>query len=103
MLNGHPDLRLSHNLNVSVPYVDGEALLLSLHDIALSSGSACRSSAPGASHVMKAIGRDDEMARSSIRFGLGRWTTEEEVDYAADTAVQAVERLREKSPLVKAR
>ncbi len=93
-VNGHPELRLPHNLNVTVPFVDGEALLLSLHDIAVSSGSACRSSAPGASHVMKAIGRDDDEGRSSVRFGLGRSTTEEEIDYAIDRFAETVQRLR---------
>lgn len=99
MVNGHPGRRLPHNLNVTVPYVDGEALLLTLDDIACSSGSACRSSAPGASHVMKAIGRDDELARSSIRFGLGRWTTEEEIDYAIGRVAETVTRLRALSAL----
>ncbi|MFN2420284.1 MAG: cysteine desulfurase family protein [Gemmatimonadota bacterium] len=99
MINGDTDRRLPHNLNVTVPYVDGEALLLSLHDIACSSGSACRSSAPGASHVMKAIGREDELGRSSIRFGLGRWTTEEEIDYAIGRVGDTVARLRAMSAL----
>lgn len=99
MVNGDPARRLPHNLNVTVPYVDGEALLLSLHDIACSSGSACRSSAPGASHVMKAIGRDDELGRSSIRFGLGRWTTEEEIEYAIERVSETVSQLRTLSTL----
>ncbi|HUP01373.1 MAG TPA: cysteine desulfurase family protein [Gemmatimonadota bacterium] len=94
VVNGHPECRLEHNLNVSIPHVDGEALLLSLDDIAVSSGSACRSSAPGASHVMKAIGRDDDLGRSSIRFGLGRWTTTEEIDYAIRRVGETVNRLR---------
>lgn len=94
VINGDPARRLPHNLNVSVPGVDGETLLLSLEDIAVSSGSACRSSAPGASHVMKAIGRDDDLARSSIRFGLGRWTTEEEIDYTIRRVGETVHRLR---------
>lgn len=98
-VNGDPDRRLPHNLHVTVPHVDGEALLLSLHDVAVSSGSACRSAAAGASHVLKAIGRDDEEGRSSIRFGLGRWTTEEEVDYAAHRVVETVNRLRSMSVL----
>jgi cysteine desulfurase len=79
--------------------VDGEALLLSLEDVAVSSGSACRSSAPGGSHVMKAIGRDDDLARSTIRFGLGRWTTEEEIDYAIGRVTETVARLRSMSSL----
>jgi cysteine desulfurase len=94
VVNGDVENRLPHNLNVSIPYVDGEALLLSLDDVAVSSGSACRSSAPGGSHVMKAIGRDDDLARSTIRFGLGRWTTEEEIDYAIGRVTETVARLR---------
>ena len=94
VVNGDVDNRLPHNLSVSIPHVDGEALLLSLEDVAVSSGSACRSSAPGGSHVMKAIGRDDDLARSTIRFGLGRWTTEEEIDYAIGRVGETVARLR---------
>jgi cysteine desulfurase len=99
VVNGDPEHRLPNNLNVSIPYVDGEALLLSLEDVAVSSGSACRSSAPGGSHVMKAIGRDDELARSTIRFGLGRWTTEEEIDYAIGRVTETVARLRSMSSM----
>lgn len=99
LVNGHPERRLPHNLNVSIPYVDGEVLLLSLEDIAISSGSACKSSAPGASHVMRAIGRDEDLARASIRFGLGRWTTEEEIDYAIRRVAETVDRLRAMSAL----
>jgi cysteine desulfurase len=99
VVNGDIENRLPNNLNVSIPYVDGEALLLSLEDVAVSSGSACRSSAPGGSHVMKAIGRDDDLARSTIRFGLGRWTTEEEVDYAIGRVTETVARLRSMSSL----
>ncbi|HEY7472488.1 MAG TPA: cysteine desulfurase family protein [Gemmatimonadota bacterium] len=99
VVNGDPDHRLPNNLSVSVPYVDGEALLLSLEDVAVSSGSACRSSAPGGSHVMKAIGCDDDLARSTIRFGLGRWTTEEEIDYAIGRVTETVARLRSMSSL----
>ena len=94
VVNGDVGNRLPHNLNVSIPYVDGEALLLSLEDVAVSSGSACRSSATSGSHVMKAIGRDDDLARSTIRFGLGRWTTEEEIDYAIGRVTETVARLR---------
>ena len=99
VVNGDQDRRLPNNLNVSIPYVDGEALLLSLEDVAVSSGSACRSSAPGGSHVMKAIGCDDDLARSTIRFGLGRWTTEEEIDYAIGRVTETVTRLRSMSSL----
>ena len=94
LVNGHPGNRLPHNLSVSIPQVDGEALLLSLDDICVSSGSACRSSAPGASHVMKAIGHDDELGKSTIRFGLGRWTTGEEIDFAIGRVTEVVDRLR---------
>ncbi|MGH7558509.1 MAG: cysteine desulfurase family protein [Gemmatimonadota bacterium] len=99
VVNGHLEHRLPHNLSVSILHVDGEALLLSLDDICISSGSACRSSAPGASHVMKAIGHDDELGKSTIRFGLGRWTTVEEIDYAIDRVVEVVDRLRAMSAL----
>ena len=99
VVNGDVDNRLPHNLSVSIPYVDGEALLLSLEDVAVSSGSACRSSAPGGSHVMKAIGRDDDLARSTIRFGLGRWTTEEEIDYAIGRVTETVAKLRSMSSM----
>ncbi len=99
VVNGHPERRLPNNLSVSILHVDGEALLLSLDDICISSGSACRSSTPGASHVLKAIGHDDDLGKSTIRFGLGRWTTEEEVDYAVDRVVEAVDRLRAMSAL----
>lgn len=99
VVNGDIERRLPNNLSVSIPYVDGEALLLSLEDVAVSSGSACRSSAPGGSHVMKAIGRDDDLARSTIRFGLGRWTTEEEIDYAIGRVTETVARLRSMSSM----
>lgn len=94
IVNGCPNRRLPQNLSVSIEGVDGETLLLSLDDIAVSSGSACKSSAPGGSHVMKAIGRSDDLARSTIRFGLGRWTTEEEIDYAIRRVTETVARLR---------
>ena len=99
VVNGDPRHRLPNNLNVSIPWIDGEALLLSLEDVAVSSGSACRSSAPGGSHVMNAIGRDDELARSTIRIGLGRWTTEEEIDYAIGRVTETVARLRSMSSI----
>lgn len=99
IVNGDADHRLSNNLSVSIPYVDGEALLLSLDDIAVSSGSACRSSAPGGSHVMKAIGHDDDLGKSTIRFGLGRWTSEEEVNYAISRVGETVSRLRAMSAI----
>lgn len=99
VVNTPAEGRIAPNLNVSVPHVDGEALLLSLHDIAVSSGSACRSTAPVGSHVLKAIGRDDGLARSAVRFGLGRWTTEEEIDYTIGRVAETVERLRSMSVL----
>jgi cysteine desulfurase len=93
-LNGHPTQRLPGNLNVSFDFVDGEALLLSLKEIAVSSGSACTSATMQASHVLRAMGIGDELAHTSIRFGLGRGNTEEEVDYTCDRVVEEVTRLR---------
>jgi cysteine desulfurase len=93
-LNGHPTQRLPGNLNMSFDFVDGEALLLSLKEIAVSSGSACTSASMQASHVLRAMGIGDELAHTSIRFGLGRGNTEEEVDYAGDRVVEEVTRLR---------
>ncbi len=99
---GAAELRLPGNLNLSFEGVEGEALLVSLKDVAVSSGSACTSASLAPSHVLTAIGLPDDLAHASIRFGLGRWSTAEEADYAAGAAVRAVERLREKSPLAKA-
>ncbi|HEX7551763.1 MAG TPA: cysteine desulfurase family protein [Candidatus Methylomirabilis sp.] len=93
-LNGHPTQRLPGNLNVSFDFVDGEALLLSLKEIAVSSGSACTSDSMQASHVLRAMGIGDELAHTSIRFGLGRGNTEEEVDYVCGRIVEEVTRLR---------
>jgi cysteine desulfurase len=100
---GAEELRLPGNLNVSFAGVEGEALLVSMKDVAVSSGSACTSASLAPSHVLTSIGVSPELAHASIRFGLGRWNTEEEVDYAVETAVRAVQRLREKSPLARAR
>ncbi|HJT78833.1 MAG TPA: aminotransferase class V-fold PLP-dependent enzyme, partial [Gemmataceae bacterium] len=97
-LNGHPTERLPGNLNLSFAYVQGDALLMSLRTVALSSGSACTSAEPEASYVLRAVGRSDELARGSLRFGLGRFTTEEEVSYVADEVVRAVNHLRALSP-----
>jgi cysteine desulfurase len=97
-LNGHPTERLPNNVNLSFAYVQGEALLMSLKDIAVSSGSACTSANVEPSYVLKALGVGDDLAHSSIRFGLGRFTTAEEVDYAVREVVQAVRRLRAISP-----
>jgi cysteine desulfurase len=91
--------RLPGNLNVSFSGVDGEALLVGMKDVAVSSGSACTSASLAPSHVLTAIGVPDDLAHASIRFGLGRWNTAEEVDYAVETAARAVAKLREKSPL----
>ncbi len=95
--------RLPGNLNVSFAGVEGEALLVSMKDVAVSSGSACTSASLAPSHVLTSIGVSPELAHASIRFGLGRWNTAEEIDYAVEMAVKAVARLREKSPLAKAR
>jgi cysteine desulfurase len=99
---GATERRLPANLNLSFGGVEGEALLVSMKDVAVSSGSACTSAALEPSHVLTAIGVPADLAHASIRFGLGRWTTEEEVDFAAETALSAVARLREKSPLARA-
>jgi cysteine desulfurase len=98
---GEVERRLPANLNLSFGGVEGEALLVSMKDVAVSSGSACTSASLEPSHVLRAIGVPDELAHASIRFGLGRWTTEEEIDYAAGIAVKAVERLRAGSPLTR--
>jgi cysteine desulfurase len=98
-LNGHPTDRLAGNLNISFAFVEGEALLMGVDDIALSSGSACTSASLEPSYVLRAIGVGDDLAHSSLRFGLGRFNTEEEVDYTIERVAGAVERLREMSPL----
>lgn len=98
-LNGHPTERLPGNLNLSFNYVEGEGLMMGIKDVAVSSGSACTSASLEPSYVLRALGVGDELAHSSIRFGLGRFTTEEEVDYVADLLVREVARLREMSPL----
>jgi len=98
-LNGHPSERLAGNLNMSFAYVEGESLLMGLSEIALSSGSACTSATLEPSYVLKALGVDEELAHTSLRFGLGRFTTEEEIDYTARRVVEEVNRLREMSPL----
>ncbi|MDX2039431.1 MAG: aminotransferase class V-fold PLP-dependent enzyme [Isosphaeraceae bacterium] len=92
-LNGHPTARLAANLNLSFPGVDGEALMMAMREVAVSSGAACSSAEPEPSHVLLAIGLDEDLARASLRFGLGRWTTAEEVDYAAQAVAAAVRRL----------
>ncbi len=94
-----PELRLGGNLNCSFAYVDGEALMMSMRDLAVSSGSACTSANPEPSHVLRALGLNDDQTRASLRFGLGRFNTEEEVDFAIATVAEAVQRLRQMSSL----
>jgi cysteine desulfurase len=98
-LNGHPTERLPGNLNLSFAFVEGEGLMMGIKEIAVSSGSACTSASLEPSYVLKALGVGDELAHSSIRFGMGRFTTEEEVDYTAEAVVREVNRLRAMSPL----
>ena len=98
-LNGHPTERLPGNLNLSFAYVEGEALMMAMRDIAVSSGSACSSTEPEPSHVLRAMGLDEDLARASLRFGLGRFTTLEEIEYAIGAVGDAVERLREQSAI----
>ncbi len=100
-INGSVEHRLPGNLNISFAYVEGESLLMGINDIAVSSGSACTSATLEPSYVLKALGAGDDLAHSSIRFGLGRFNTEAEVDYVAERVVDTVKRLRELSPLVR--
>jgi len=101
-INGSMVHRLPHNINISFAQVDGESLLMGITDVAVSSGSACTSASLEPSYVLKALGVPDELAHSSIRFGLGRFNSEEEVDYAAARVIETVKRLRELSPLYEA-
>jgi cysteine desulfurase len=99
-VNGHPERRLPHNLNISFAYVEGESVLMGLNkEAALASGSACTSATLEPSYVISALGVDSELAHSSIRFGLHRFSTEEEVDFVARKTVEVIQRLREMSPL----
>jgi len=98
-LNGHKEKRIPGNSNISFNYVEGEGLMMSIPDIAVSSGSACTSASLEPSYVLRAMGRSDELAHSSLRFGLGRFTTEEEVDYVIKRVVSGVQKLRDLSPL----
>jgi len=98
-LNGDVDQRIPGNLNLSFAYVEGESLIMGIKDLAVSSGSACTSASLEPSYVLRALGVEEEMAHTSIRFGFGRFTTEAEIDYAAEAIVNKVSKLREMSPL----
>ncbi|MBM3794701.1 MAG: IscS subfamily cysteine desulfurase [Acidobacteria bacterium] len=98
-INGTMESRLPNNLNISFAYVEGESLLMGINDVAVSSGSACTSATLEPSYVLKALGAGDEIAHSSIRFGIGRFNTEQEVDYVAGKVISVVKKLRELSPL----
>ena len=98
-LNGSWEHHLPNNLNVSFAYVEGEAMMMGIKEIACSSGSACTSASLEPSYVLRAMGVDVELAHTSIRFGIGRFTTEEEIDYAAKHIIEQVRRLRAMSPL----
>jgi cysteine desulfurase len=98
-LNGHPTQNYPGIVNVSFAFVEGESLLMALKDMAVSSGSACTSASLEPSYVLRALGVEDELAHSSIRFSIGRYTTEEEIDYVVEQTKTAVSRLREISPL----
>ena len=98
-LNGDFQQRVPHSLNVSVNYVEGESLIMALKDLAVSSGSACTSASLEPSYVLKALGLSDELAHSSIRFSIGRFTTEAEIDFAISVINSSIDKLRELSPL----
>jgi cysteine desulfurase len=98
-INGSMEHRLPHNLNISFAYVEGESLLMGINDIAVSSGSACTSATLEPSYVLKALGMGDDLAHSSIRFGVGRFNTQEEIEYTASRVIEIVKKLRELSPL----
>jgi cysteine desulfurase len=98
-INGSMTSRLPHNLNMSFAYVEGESLLMGINDIAVSSGSACTSATLEPSYVLKALGLGDDLAHTSIRFGIGRFNTDEEIDYVANKMIEVVNKLRELSPL----
>lgn len=98
-VNGDMEQRVPHNLNISFNFVEGESLIMAIRELAVSSGSACTSASLEPSYVLRALGRSDELAHSSIRFTIGRFTTEEEIDYAIDLVKAKIGRLREMSPL----
>ena len=99
ILNGDREHRIPGNLNLSFAYVEGESLMMGIRDIAVSSGSACTSASLEPSYVLRALGVEEEMAHTSIRLGIGRFTTEAEIDYTVETVVKHVQKLREMSPL----
>ncbi|HQW20499.1 MAG TPA: aminotransferase class V-fold PLP-dependent enzyme, partial [Rhodocyclaceae bacterium] len=98
-VNGDLVQRVPHNINISFNYVEGESMIMAIKDIAVSSGSACTSASLEPSYVLRALGRSDELAHSSIRFTLGRFTTEEEIDFAVKLLHAKIAKLRELSPL----
>ena len=98
-VNGDLAQRVPHNLNVSFNYVEGESLIMAIKDIAVSSGSACTSASLEPSYVLRALGRSDELAHSSIRFTIGRFSTEQEIDFAVSLLTTKVDKLRQLSPL----
>ncbi|MFH1495625.1 MAG: aminotransferase class V-fold PLP-dependent enzyme, partial [Pseudomonadota bacterium] len=98
-VNGDMDNRVPHNLNISFSFVEGESLIMAIKDLAVSSGSACTSASLEPSYVLKSLGHSDELAHSSIRFTIGRFTTEEEIDYAIQLLKNKIGKLRELSPL----
>jgi cysteine desulfurase len=98
-INGDMDERVPHNLNISFNFVEGESLIMAIKDVAVSSGSACTSASLEPSYVLRALGRNDELAHSSIRFTVGRFTTEEEIDYTVELLKRKIAKLRELSPL----
>jgi cysteine desulfurase len=98
-LNGDRELRYKGNLNLSFAYIEGESMIMAIKDIAVSSGSACTSASLEPSYVLRALGVDEELAHTSIRFGFGRFTTEAEIDFAIDLVRKSIGRLREMSPL----
>jgi cysteine desulfurase len=98
-VNGTKEHRLPHTTNISFKYVEGEGLMMGIKDVAVSSGSACTSASLEPSYVLKNLGLDDELAHSSIRFGLGRFTTDEEIDFTIKCVTDAVNKLRDMSPL----
>ncbi len=98
-LNGHATQRVAQNINMSFNFVEGESLIMGIKGLAVSSGSACTSASLEPSYVLRALGRSDELAHSSLRMTIGRWTTEEEIDFAIQTIRENVAKLRELSPL----